>query len=313
MGTKHDPKYQTLPYNTKFGVRQQHNQHYNQILGHNQLCVSTQDTDRTHSHLQNEKILSTNSSLNNDNNNNSNHNNNVSIITNNINSNTKLAINAKSPLLEERPSPSGSSGSSDRASLANHNGYLAYKMHQQLHNSVNNMTSGHHPYQNVNPKNFNPNYMDHNQSSLSKPSKLSYNSANSSTNIANNSMNCKPCVIHNHSVPTNIPNQTQSQNTSITSKVPPNTKPKPIVPPKPSVPVKPIPPPRQSPNHLFSAQNDSLDINTYPNIRNNNNSYSKQGTNLLTTSNAPINTSTSGYKRYAFIFTDITTQTGRYL
>lgn len=253
-------------------------------------------------------MLSANSALNNDNNNNSNHNN-VSVITNNINSNAKLAVNAKSSLLEERPSPSGSSGSSDRASLANHNGYpgYAYKIHQ-MHNSVN-MTSGQYPYQNVNPKMYSASScVDPNQTSLSKLSKLS---ANILTNVANKSMICNQSVIQSPSVPSHAPHQTQSQSTitavttSAPSKVPPTTKPKPVVPPKPSVPVKPIPPPRQSPIHLYGAQTErteSLDINTLTN-NTRNNSYGKKGTNLLTTGSAPINMSSSGYKRYALLFT----------
>ena len=169
MGCKQDPKYQTLPYNTKFGVRQQ--QHYNQTSVTNQLCVSPPENERTQSQVSNEKLLSTNSSFNNDNNNN-NHNN-VSIITNNINSNPKLAMNTKNSVFEERPSPSGSSGSSDRASIQNHNGILAYKMQQQIHNSINNMTSGQHPYQNVNPKMLN--HLEPNQNSINlKQTKLQF-------------------------------------------------------------------------------------------------------------------------------------------
>ena len=299
MGCKQDPKYQTLPYNTKFGVRQQ--QHYSQTSATNQLCVSTPENDRIHSQVSNEKLLSTNSCVNNDNNNNHN---NVSIITNNINSNPKLAINTKNSVLEERPSPSGSSGSSDRASIQNHNGILAYKMQQQIHNNINNMTSGQHPYQNVNPKMFVANHLEPNQNSINlKQTKLNHNSYNSNAIIGNykmqsNSLNSNQSVIQSHSVPTNNQNPTQSQTTSIASKVPPNTKPKPIVPPKPSVPVKPIPPPRQSPIHLYGPQmgNESVDMNAFStNLRNNSNILAKKSSNLLTASNTSVNTTSTGY------------------
>ncbi|CAG2107880.1 unnamed protein product, partial [Medioppia subpectinata] len=275
MANKHDQKYQTLPYNTKFGVRQQpHYQQYGQSVHSNQLSVSTPENDRIRCEITNE----TNSALNSDNYNNNNHNN-VSIITNinNMSNNAKAMINTKNSVLEERPSPSGSSGSSDRASIPNHhNGMSAYKL-QQMHNSVNTVNTGNsnhcntaqHPYQNVNPKMYNgSNYADPNGNSI---------------------------VIQSQSVPTNTPiNTNQSQIATNASKVP-QTKPKPIVPPKPSVPAKPTPPPRQTPNHSFSSQilDDSQDMNAF-NIRYSN----KKSQNLLTnTSNSPINTSNTGYNR----------------
>lgn len=215
-------------------------------------------------------------------------------------------MNTKNSLLEERPSPSGSSGSSDRASIQNHNGMLAYKMQQQIHNSINNMTSGQHPYQNVNPnpKMFNNSnsFVETNHNSINyKQMKQNPNSYNNNTinykQMQNNSINTNQSVIQSHSVPTVNPNQNQSQTAT---KVPPNTKPKPIVPPKPSVPVKPIPPPRQSPNDLYGPQigNESVEVNALSsNTRNNGNSFNKKSSNLLTTSNATISSTNSGYNR----------------
>ncbi|CAG2161848.1 unnamed protein product [Oppiella nova] len=278
MGCKQDHKYQTLPYNTKFGVRQQpHYQLYGQSLVSNQLCVSTPDSDRIHCELTDE--------TNNDNN---------------------IETNAKNSVLEERPSPSGSSGSSDRASIPhNHNGMTAYKL-QQMHNSVNNCNSAQHPYQNVNPKMYNAsNYMEPNTNSYNNNKQGKHNQMITNNNnqnlisthkIQSNLMNSNQSVIQSQCVPTNTPNTTQSHTANNASKVP-LTKPKPIVPPKPSVPVKPTPPPRQTPNHSLSAQthNESQDMNAFTtNMR----YINKKSPNHLTnSSNAPINTSNTGYNR----------------
>ncbi|XP_054169270.1 type-2 histone deacetylase 1-like [Oppia nitens] len=296
IGCKLDPKYQTLPYNTKFGIRQlQQQSHYrlNESLVANQLSVSTiQQNDRSDA----------NSFLNNDNNNNNHNNSNVSIITN-IN-NTKPMTGNMSSTLEERPSPSGSSGSSDRASIPNINGITAYKL-QQMHNNMNNSNSTQHPYQNVNLNMINTiKNNDSNSSSLINNKSIKQNIHIINNNNHNNhktltnSLNLNQNVIHSQSVPTNTQIKSQSQqHISSLSKVPPNTKPKPVVPPKPSVPVKPTPPPRQTPNHLSNAQiyNDTIDVNAYSLHTKYNN---KIPYNLLTnTTKATINPSNTGYNR----------------
>jgi hypothetical protein len=298
MGSKQDPKYQTLPYNTKFGTRQ-HQQQYKVSSG-NHLCVSTSETNKNDYELSNVNIndllvTNINNNVHNNNNNNNNTNNtNISMIPNNLINNNQKLMNTKSSFIEERPSPSGSSGSSDRASIQNHNGIIPFKL-QQMQNNMNSVNAQHYQHMHQNQKLIGVSHMDntHNAKQLKSINSVNNNNNNNNTNNNRNQQNSNQSVSQSYSVPTTS-SQTQSQYISNQSKVPLITKPKPILPPKPSIPVKPIPPPRQTPNHSYSAQisSDSAD-NTFSLSRSNTN-IDRKASNLLTTSSSP---STLSYRQ----------------
>jgi hypothetical protein len=293
MGSKQDPKYQTLPYNTKFGTR--HQQQYKMSSG-NHLCVSTSETNKNDYELSNvnmNDLLVTNINNNVHNNNNTN----ISMIPNNLINNNQKLMNTKSSFIEERPSPSGSSGSSDRASIQNHNGIIPFKL-QQMQNNMNSVNAQHYQHMHQNQKLIGASHMDNTNNAKQLKSINSVNNNNNNNNNTNNrnQQNSNQSVSQSYSVPTTS-SQTQSQYISNQSKVPLITKPKPILPPKPSIPVKPIPPPRQTPNHSYSAQisSDSSD-NTFSLSRSNTN-IDRKASNLLTTSSSPSILSSASYRQ----------------
>ena len=101
-----DPKYQTLPFNTKFGSKQ------HKIANHSTEVNNSNNKSEFNSVNVN-GMLQYNS------------NNNSASVSGSLSTNGVSKILAtKNPLLEERPSPSGSSCSSEHASLINHNNQI---------------------------------------------------------------------------------------------------------------------------------------------------------------------------------------------
>jgi hypothetical protein len=192
------------------------------------------------------------------------------MIPNNLINNNQKLMNTKSSFIEERPSPSGSSGSSDRASIQNHNGIIPFKL-QQMQNNMNSVNAQHYQHMHQNQKLIGVSHMDntHNAKQLKSINSVNNNNNNNNTNNNRNQQNSNQSVSQSYSVPT-------------------------ILPPKPSIPVKPIPPPRQTPNHSYSAQisSDSAD-NTFSLSRSNTN-IDRKASNLLTTSSSP---STLSYRQ----------------
>ncbi|RWS09882.1 Apoptosis-stimulating of p53 protein 1-like protein [Dinothrombium tinctorium] len=215
-GSKQDPKYQTLPHNTKFGAKPSSQQKCRD--GTVRVASSNNETNDTHK--TNDCELSANVI----NNANRVQNANVSRETNCGKQNVIGALGA-----DERPSPSGSSNSSDSL-----NSYPTKKITAQ--NLGYQVANCQYPATQLTAK------VNTNGSNLAKSKLISSQHHDVSESKVPNTASYS----QHHSLATG-----SSINKSIPVIAPPNANiSKPILPPKPSLPVKPVPPPRQTPNNV---------------------------------------------------------------